>query len=110
MDDERIALIRNGAYTLVPRTLGMNVIDNRWAYKIKRNTNGSFQRYKAQLVAKGFTQRSSSLVILALICVDNMIVTRNNIEKLKQFITKLNLILSLKDLGSLYYFLGIEVH
>lgn len=31
----------------------MNVIDNRWVYKVKRN---SFKRLKARLVAKGFTQ------------------------------------------------------
>lgn len=39
-----------------------------------------------------------------------MIITGNNAEKLKQFVTKLHQMFSLKDLGPLHYFLGVEVH
>ena len=33
-----------------------SVVGCRWVYKIKTKTDGFFERYKALLVAKGFTQ------------------------------------------------------
>jgi hypothetical protein len=35
----------------------MNLIDYKWVFKIKRNTNGSIDRYKGRLVAKEFKQQ-----------------------------------------------------
>jgi hypothetical protein len=31
-------------------------VDSKWVFKLKRNPNGSMARYKAMLVARGFTQ------------------------------------------------------
>ncbi|XP_062102934.1 uncharacterized mitochondrial protein AtMg00810-like [Humulus lupulus] len=46
---------------------------------------------------------------MVLVYVDDTIVTGNNSMELNLFITKLNTSFSLKDLGQLHYFLGIEV-
>jgi hypothetical protein len=35
----------------------MNVVGSQWVYKIKRRSDGSIERYKACLVARGFTQQ-----------------------------------------------------
>ena len=35
----------------------MNVVGSRWVYKIKCGSDGSIKRYKASLVARGFTQQ-----------------------------------------------------
>jgi hypothetical protein len=35
----------------------MNVVGNRWLYHIKHRVDGSIDRYKARLVARGFTQQ-----------------------------------------------------
>ena len=35
----------------------MKPIGCRWLYKVKYNTDGSVNRYKAQLVAKGYAQK-----------------------------------------------------
>ena len=60
MADKYSALIRNNTWTLVPFTEGMNVVDNKWVFRLKYNVDGSVQRYKARLVAKGF-QRTAGI-------------------------------------------------
>lgn len=49
------------------------------------------------------------MVIYVLVYVDDIILTCNNSLVLKSLISKLNSVFSLKDLGDLDYFLGIEV-
>jgi hypothetical protein len=56
MQDEIQALCSNNTWSLVAFHPLMNVVGSRWVYRIKRHTDGSIERYKAQLVAKGFTQ------------------------------------------------------
>jgi hypothetical protein len=56
MDEEYSALIKNGTWHLVPSARGQNVIDCKWVYKVKRKADGTVDRYKACLVAKGFRQ------------------------------------------------------
>ncbi|MFS7939299.1 putative RNA-directed DNA polymerase [Helianthus anomalus] len=56
MDDELKALHVNQTWTLVPRPTSTNIIGSKWIYRIKYNSNGSIDRYKARLVAQGFTQ------------------------------------------------------
>ena len=34
----------------------MNVVGNKWVFRVKHNIDGNFQRCKARLVAKGFHQ------------------------------------------------------
>ena len=40
---------------------------------------------------------------------DDILVTSNDSNFLKEFTSRLNLVFALKDLGSLYYFLGVKV-
>ena len=54
MDNEYNALMKNKTWHLVPPKHGDNIIDCKWVYKIKRKSDGSIDRYKAGLVAKGF--------------------------------------------------------
>ncbi|TQE05315.1 hypothetical protein C1H46_009090 [Malus baccata] len=58
MADEFTALQHNGTWTLVPFHHTMNVLPNKWVYKIKRRSDGSIERYKARLVANGFHQQA----------------------------------------------------
>jgi len=57
MQEELQALHSNQTWTLVPPHPTMNVIGSRWVYKIKRHADGQVARYKARLVARGFTQQ-----------------------------------------------------
>jgi len=55
---EKIQALRaNRTWTLVLFHPSMNVVSSRWVYKIKCKSDGSIQRYKARLVARGFTQQ-----------------------------------------------------
>lgn len=45
-----------GTWVLVLSPLHKNVIGSKWIYKIKRNSDGTIPRYKARLVAQGFSQ------------------------------------------------------
>jgi histone deacetylase 1/2 len=57
MEQEYHALLRNETWTLVPPPLRANVIDSKWVFKVKKYSDGSIERYKACLVARGFRQR-----------------------------------------------------
>jgi hypothetical protein len=56
MDHEFNALLKNETWHLVPRKIGANIIDCKWVYKVKKKADGSIDRYKTRLVAKGFKQ------------------------------------------------------
>jgi hypothetical protein len=57
MDDEYGALMSNETRELVPRSQGSNVIIGKWVFTHKFHADGTFDRYKARWVLRGFTQR-----------------------------------------------------
>jgi hypothetical protein len=54
---EMQARLDNGTWELVKLPAGQKVIGSKWVFKIKCNANGSIERYKACVVAQGFSQR-----------------------------------------------------
>lgn len=56
MECEYNALHKNNTWCLVNATSDMKIVDSKWVYKIKKNVDGQI-KYKARLVARGFTQR-----------------------------------------------------
>lgn len=55
--EEYDALMKNETWELVPRPEGRKVTRCKWVFKLKRGGNGEVTRYKARLVAQGFTQQ-----------------------------------------------------
>ncbi|GKA03003.1 ribonuclease H-like domain-containing protein [Tanacetum coccineum] len=122
------ALHRNNTYILADLPLRRKDIGCKWIWKIKYKSSGKNDRYKARLVANGFSQRDgidyeetfspvvkmvivskNNIFIAILVYVDDIVITGNNeyeIDKFKKFLSSkfMN-----KDLGLLKYFLGIEV-
>jgi 2-hydroxychromene-2-carboxylate isomerase len=58
MDEELASLKKNQAWELTEIPPSRNIIQNRWVFKLKRDSSGGVQRFKARLVAKGYTQRA----------------------------------------------------
>jgi histone deacetylase 1/2 len=57
MNDEYNALIENKTWELVPRPSNANVIRSMWIFRHKKNSYGSFERYKARLLGNGANQQ-----------------------------------------------------
>jgi hypothetical protein len=56
MNEECLSLMENDTWDLVPILKERKIIICKWVYKTKYASNGSFERNKAQLVSKGFSQ------------------------------------------------------
>ena len=50
------SLVSRNTWKLVPRPAGRKLVDSKWVFKLKRDSDGNIARYKARLVARGFTQ------------------------------------------------------
>jgi hypothetical protein len=55
-DAEKRAFDNMGVYNVVPRPKGQKVVGSCWVFRIKRGPDGAVLKYKACLVAQGFTQ------------------------------------------------------
>jgi hypothetical protein len=56
MVEEMASLDKNEAWDLVELSTGRNPIGNKWVFKKKLNAEGKVEKYKAWLVAKGYSQ------------------------------------------------------
>jgi hypothetical protein len=57
MEDEMRSMSVNKVWYLEEIPKGVKTVSCKWVYKTKCDSNGNIERFKAQLVAKGFTQR-----------------------------------------------------
>lgn len=53
---ELAGLEKMGTWRLVKRPPDVNIVDTKWVFWIKKNSAGEVEKYKARLVARGFTQ------------------------------------------------------
>jgi hypothetical protein len=56
MDEEMADLDKNEAWDLVEFHIGINPIGRKWVFKKKLNAKVKVDKYKAQLVVKGYSQ------------------------------------------------------
>ena len=57
MEEEMNLMESNHVWDLVELSLGHKTIGNKWVLNIKRKADGTIDRYKARLAAKGYTQQ-----------------------------------------------------
>ena len=56
MNEEMEALEQSNTWEMVPLPVGKKTVGSRWVFTIKYHSDGSIARYKARLVAQGYTQ------------------------------------------------------
>ncbi|MCH82526.1 retrovirus-related Pol polyprotein from transposon TNT 1-94 [Trifolium medium] len=92
---------------------------NKALYGLKQAPRAWFNRLKSALLLYGFTaskcdpslfmMRTSTVHMMVLVYVDDIVITGSSTSHIQQLISKLNDEFAIKQLGSLDYFLGIEV-
>jgi len=59
MDEEMLNLFNFGCFKKIPRSQALKhgrLLKSKWVFKVKYNSDNTIQRFRARLVAKGFTQ------------------------------------------------------
>ena len=56
MEEEMESLRKNDTWDIVAILEGRKTIRNKWVFKIKTNAAGHVENFKAELVAKGYSQ------------------------------------------------------
>lgn len=56
MREEMDALKKNKTWEIVDKPKGKNLVGCKWVFTLKYKADGSLERYKVRLVAKGYTQ------------------------------------------------------
>jgi len=57
MNEDISSIVKNDTWDLCKLTQNRKCIGCKWIYKIKRNSDGFIEIYKARLFSKGFTQK-----------------------------------------------------
>ena len=56
MVEEYDSIVKNSAWEIFPRLIEKSVVGLRWIYKVKKDVDGSVEKYKASVVSWGFSQ------------------------------------------------------
>ncbi|GJW76323.1 uncharacterized mitochondrial protein-like protein, partial [Tanacetum coccineum] len=106
MNKETQALESNSTWELTTLPAGKSPIGNKWVFRIKLRVDG-FQKCYADTSL--FTLTKGTSFIALLIYVDDILLTGSDktmIQSIKHQLIKQS---SIKDLGSLHYYLGIAI-
>lgn len=102
------------------KSKGMVCRLKRSLYGLKQASRQWFAKLVQELIHQGykqskndyslFTKRNQAAITILAVYVDDIILTGNDDHEIQQIKTHLNHTFSIKDLGKLHFFLGIEVH
>ncbi|XP_068649549.1 uncharacterized protein [Aristolochia californica] len=95
IDDEMSALVSRGSWNLCDPPVGAAIVGCHWVYTIKYNVDGSIERKTDMMVLVDY--------------VDGIVLFGDDLDGITEVKQYLATHFQTKDLGSLKYFLGIEV-
>uniref|UniRef100_A0A803Q0C4 Integrase catalytic domain-containing protein n=1 Tax=Cannabis sativa TaxID=3483 RepID=A0A803Q0C4_CANSA len=98
MDTERIALIKNKTWVMVPYVEGMTLALLSWDF------------HNSVSDSSLFFMNNNGHLLLVLVYVDDILITGAKSKDIQQVIFNLNSKFALKTLGQVNYFLGFEAH
>ena len=112
-------IAKNTSLKVVELPRDRTPVGSKWVFKLKNNADGSIERYKARLIAQGFSQkfgtdydetfcpvvRMESLRTLIALAVQNGLIL-HQVDVTTAFLAER---FDIKDMGSLHYFLGMKV-
>ena len=64
IQSEMGSIMSNGTWEVVDRLYGCKPVGCKWVFKKKLRPDGTIEKYKAMLVAKGYTQKDRIILIL----------------------------------------------
>ncbi|GJV06418.1 retrovirus-related pol polyprotein from transposon TNT 1-94 [Tanacetum coccineum] len=99
MEEEMDSLRKNKTWELVDHPAGQKLVSGKWLFKIKEVIEGVQKpRYKARLVARGFTQRAGDMLIACK--------SKTEIGSTKSLLKKE---FDMKELGEAKKIIGMEI-
>ncbi|XP_071714945.1 uncharacterized mitochondrial protein AtMg00810-like [Rutidosis leptorrhynchoides] len=105
MQEEIDALEKNETWELVKKPEACKPVTCKWVYRLKKNSDGTFNRFKACL----FVKKESGFHVLVLLYVHDMIITRGNESEISRLRDDLLVRFEMKNLGEIGCFFGLEV-
>ncbi|KAL0373283.1 UNVERIFIED_CONTAM: Retrovirus-related Pol polyprotein from transposon RE1 [Sesamum radiatum] len=98
MQEQIVAFEKNNTWDIIPLLARKRAIGSKWVLKLKHNLDGSVNRYKAQLVVKGYNQIEDDILLRG--------PSEDSIADVKRYLDDLFIV---KDLRYAKYFFGLEI-
>ncbi|GJZ29225.1 retrovirus-related pol polyprotein from transposon TNT 1-94 [Tanacetum coccineum] len=92
------SIMHNNTWKLVDLPSGRKPISHKWIFKKKLRPDGTIEKYKAHLVAKGYRQKE-----------DDMLIMGTNMDVINQTKKMLHSLFDMKDMGEADVILGIRI-
>ncbi|KAI9921649.1 hypothetical protein PsorP6_000110 [Peronosclerospora sorghi] len=108
-----------GTFVEVPLPPGHKAVKSKWVFKKKTLADGSLDKYKARVVAKGFNQRygedytetfsADETLVIILVYVDDILAFAMRDADLFDFKASMEATFEVNNFNDINYFLGLEL-
>jgi hypothetical protein len=114
--EDELKSLRDNRTWVVDKTPDVKPLASRFVFKLKRDSDGAVERYKARLVARCsqsnvdmclYYRTTKTAIILVGIYVDDLLVKSNNVKLIDEFFEQMKTF-DVKDLGEAEKFLRIK--